>query len=335
MSCKIVVVGATNSVGRSVLSLLSESGFPASHIVALSDCDKVQRDISYGEKDKIPVVRIGDYDFSDGGVAVFCSTEAISERYVGVAAERGCLVVDSTIHSRMNDGVPLVIPGVNEECIGDRKGNIIAVPGSIVIQLLTVLAPLRQRVRIERAVLSTYHAASHVGLEGMSELYDQTKSMFMNKKVQSKEFPRQISFNCIPCVGDLAEDGRSTEEICVATETKKIIGDGVEIFATCVAVPVFVSNSMAVNLELRSHISVEDVSGLLGEIPGVAVVNQTSEMVYVTPVDCVNDEEVYVSRIRIDDTVTHGLSMWIVADNVKLSASCIAQVVKILVAAKQ
>lgn len=335
MDCKIVVVGATTSVGRASLSLLSDFGFAASQIVALSDCGKVKRDISYGESSKIPVTRIGDYDFSDGGIAVFCSTDAIAERYVDVAAKHGCIVVDSTVHSRMKEGVPLVIPHINADVISARKGNIIATPGSIAMQLLTVLYPLQQRVRIERVVLSTYHSASNVGLEGMSELYDQTKAMFMNQKTKSKEFPRQISFNCIPCVGEFADEGHTTEEIGIIDETRKVIGAELEMFATCVTVPVFVANSIAVNLELSSYISVSDVVEILGDAPGVAVVSQESEMSYVTPVDCVNDEDVYVSRVRIDNTITHGLSMWIVADNVKISASCVAQVTKLLAAAKR
>lgn len=330
MNCKIAVIGATTSVGKSILSYLSEMGVSADNVAAVTDSDKVKRDISYGENHLISVARIGDYNFSDVGIVIFVSTDAISERYVKAAVEKGCVVVDSTSHYRMADGVPLVIPHINGRDAGVGERSIIATPCSAVMQLLTVLSPLQQRVRIERVVLSTYHSASNVGLDGMAELYDQTKSMFMNQKVRSKEFPRQISFNCIPCVGDLVGEGHTTEEIGIVEESQRILGGDVEIFATCVTVPVFVSNSMVVNLEFGSYVSVEDIVELLGDAPGVAVINPESDMVYATPVDCVNDEEVYVSRIRTDRTVTHGVSMWLVADNVKLSASYITQVAKIL-----
>ncbi|MGN7678923.1 MAG: aspartate-semialdehyde dehydrogenase, partial [Anaplasma sp.] len=199
-------------------------------------------------------------------------------------------------------------------------------------QMLVALHPLHKMAKIKRIVASTYQSVSGAGKEAMSELYSQTKSMFMDKKVKSSEFPKQISFNCIPQVGELMSCGSTDEELKMSAETKKIMDDNIEVVATCVRVPVFVCHSQALHVEFHDSISREEACDVLREAPGVFVIDHHSDMMYATPVDCVDDDGVYVSRIREDKTVPHGLSMWVVSDNLRKGAALnLVQITKLLI----
>ena len=327
----IAVVGATTAVGRVVLNVLNEKGYPLGNVVALSWSDGVGKSVSYGEGANLICVGIEEYDFSASSVVIFAASDAISEKYVERATGCGCIVIDSSSFFRAQTDVPLVVPGVNDQCVGMfRKRNIVSLSCSYTSMIAAVLYPLHRFSSIERVVVSTYHSVSCIGRDAMAELYDQTKSVFMNRKIKSNEFSKQISFNCIPCVGELNDKGYTDEEVSIADEITRVLGSGVEVVVTCVLVPVFVSNSAAINVEFSADISVENVLELLGQAPNVLVVDCGSDMGYITPIDCVNDDEVYVSRIRSDTTVPHGLSMWISADNLRRSAIdlvCVAKAV--------
>ncbi|MFV9838412.1 MAG: aspartate-semialdehyde dehydrogenase [Aaplasma endosymbiont of Hyalomma asiaticum] len=324
----ISVVGATTAIGRVVLNVLSEQGYPRDGVVAVSCSEGVGKSVSYGEGFNLVCAGIEGYDFSKAAVAVFAASDAISERYVGKAASCGCVVVDHSSFSRTNDDVSLVVPGVNDLDVGlYKKGSIVATVGSCASVIATVLYPLHKFGNIERVVVSTYHSVSHLGRDAMTELYDQTKSILMNKKAVGNEFAKQISFNCIPCVGELNNEGCAEEETLISGELNMVLG-GVHAVVSCSIVPVFVSHSAWVNVEFSRQVSVGDVFDLLEEAPNVLVVDRGSDMGYITPIDCVNDDEVYVSRIRMDSTVPHGLSMWISADNLRRSALDLVSVAK-------
>ncbi|ABD43528.1 aspartate-semialdehyde dehydrogenase [Anaplasma phagocytophilum] len=328
----IAVVGATTMLGRVVLNALSEADFSYSNVVALSYSDSVGKSVSYGEKFNLTCESLDKYDFSQASIAIFTATDAISERYVREAAGRGCVVIDSSSFSRMEAGVPLIVPGVNSACIGMYKdGNIIATPCSMASQLIEVLFPLHKLVKIERVVVSTYHSVSHACRSAMNELYDQTKSIFMNGKVKPREFPRQVSFNCIPCVGEFADGDFTQEEVNISNETVKVLGGGIGVTATCVFVPVFVAHSAVINVEFSGYISKDEILEAWGQGSDVLVIEKDSEMSYTTPIECVNDSEVYVSRFRVDDTVPYGFSMWLVADNMSRTGRGLVQIAMVLI----
>ena len=330
---RIAVVGATGNVGRLVLKVLSECGFSTDNIVALSSAESAGKRLSYGENSEIRCGNLDEYDFHGSELAIFATSDVVSERYVGRAVQCGCVVIDSSSYYRMDDDVPLVIPEVNKGSIASYTNrNIIASPNCSTTQMLVALNPLRAVAGIKRVVVSTYQSVSGAGRGAMSELYDQTKAMFIDKKLDPSEFPRQISFNCIPHVGEFLEDGSTTEEWKMSAETQKIMGEGIKVVATCVRVPVFVCHSQALNIEFHSAISVEEAYEALGEAPGVLVLGGESSMKYVTPIDCVDDDAVYISRIREDATVPYGLSMWVISDNLrKGAASNLVQIAQILV----
>ncbi|AGZ80038.1 aspartate-semialdehyde dehydrogenase [Anaplasma marginale str. Dawn] len=330
---RIAVVGATGNVGRLVLKVLSERGFSVDSVVALSSAESAGKRLSYGENSEIRCGSLDEYDFHGSELAIFATSDAVSERYVGRAVQCDCVVIDSSSCYRMDDDVPLVIPEINRGAIASYTNkNIIASPNCSATQMLVALNPLRAVAGIKRVVASTYQSVSGAGRGAMSELYDQTKAMFVNKKLEPSEFPRQISFNCIPHVGEFLEDGSTTEEWKMSAEAQKIMGEDIKIVATCVRVPVFVCHSQALNIEFHSAISVDAAYEALSEAPGVLVLGNESSMQYVTPIDCVDDDVVYVSRIRKDTTVPYGLSMWVISDNLrKGAASNLVQIAQILV----
>ena len=328
----ISVVGATTAIGRMVLNVLSEHGHQRDCIVPVSYSEDVGKSVSYGADFNLVCASIEDYDFSNNSVAIFAASDAISERYVEKAASCGCVVVDHSAFSRTKGHVSLIVPGVNDQDSGIyKKGDVIATVGSCSSIIATVLYPLHKFGNIERVVISTYHSVSHFGRDAMTELYDQTKSIFMNKKVRGNEFTKQVSFNCIPCVGELNSDGCTEEETFMSRELEKVLG-GIHVVVSSSIVPVFVSHSASVNVEFSRQVSVENVFNLLDKASNVLVVDRSSDMGYVTPIDCVNDDEVYVSRIRVDSTVPHGISMWISADNLRRSALDLVHVTEAVIA---
>ncbi|MCU7611174.1 aspartate-semialdehyde dehydrogenase [Anaplasma capra] len=330
---QIAVVGATGNVGRLVLKVLSERGVSVDQVVALSSSESVGKRLSYGDDREIRCGSLDEYDFHGSELAIFATSDAVSERYVDRAVKCGCVAIDSSSCFRMEADVPLVIPEVNRDSLASYTNrNIVASPNCSTTQMLIVLNPLCKVAGIKRVVASTYQSVSGMGRDAMSELYNQTKAAFVGQKVEPTEFPRQISFNCIPHVGDFLDDGSTTEEWKMSAETKKIMGIDIEVAATCVRVPVFVCHSQALNIEFHSKISVEEAYDALSEAPGVLVLNHESSLQYVTPIDCVDDDAVYVSRIREDTTVPYGLSMWVVSDNLRKGAALnLVQITQILV----
>ncbi|WP_458695064.1 aspartate-semialdehyde dehydrogenase, partial [Wolbachia endosymbiont of Muscidifurax uniraptor] len=268
-------------------------------------------------------------------VAIFCAGSHVSEEYVPIATQAGCIVIDNSSHFRMKEGVPLIIPEINKEKIMEYKNhNIISNPNCTTIQMLLVLHLLHQKAKIKRIVASTYQSTSGAGKAAMDELYDQTKKIFMNEAKKPKIFSKQIAFNCIPHVGEFMENDSTEEEWKMQEETKKILEEDIKVTATCVRVPVFIGHAMAVNVEFDQHITEEQAREVLSEAEdsGVLVYNRREDSEYITQIDVVQENAVYVSRIRRDNTVEHGLNMWIVADNLRKGAALnIVQILEILI----
>ena len=318
---KVAVVGATGNVGREILNILDERKFPASEVVALASRNSVGKKVSYGNKE-LDIQALDDYDFSDTKIALFSPGGAVSAIHAPRAAKQGCVVIDNTSHFRMHDDVPLIVPEVNPQDLKDyKKSNIIANPNCSTIQMVVALKPLHDIAKIRRVVCATYQAVSGGGKEAMDELYDMTKTVYSNTDVTPKKFSKRIAFNVIPQIDVFLEDGSTKEEWKMKVETKKILDPNIEVEVTCVRVPVFNSHSEAVNIEFENAISVDEAREALDEEDGILVIDRPEEMKFVTPIETSTQDPVFVSRVRKDPSIKNGLSMWVVADNLRKGAA--------------
>jgi aspartate-semialdehyde dehydrogenase len=329
---KIAVVGATGNVGREILNILAERNFPADEVVALASQNSLGIKVSYGDKELNTQVLDG-YDFSGTKIGLFSPGGKVSAIHAPRAAAQGCVVIDNTSHFRMDKNVPLVIPEVNPEAIAEyKKSGIIANPNCSTIQMLVALKPLHDVAKIKRIVVSTYQAVSGGGKEAMDELYDSTKKIYANQFLEPKKFSKRIAFNVIPQIDVFMEDGYTKEEWKMKVETKKILDPKIEVEATCVRVPVFNCHSESINVEFENPISAAKARQILDDSDGVIVIDRPEEMGFVTPIEASTKDAVFVSRIRKDLSVKHGLSLWVVSDNLRKGAALNAvQIAELLV----
>jgi aspartate-semialdehyde dehydrogenase len=247
---------------------------------------------------------------------------AVSKEWSPKIGATGAVVIDNSSAWRMDPRVPLIVPEVNPDAIAlYDKLNIIANPNCSTAQLVVALKPLHDRATIKRVVVATYQSVSGAGREAMDELWMQTKKLYVGDEIVPEEFPKQIAFNVIPHGGDFLDDGYTTEEWKLEVETKKILDPKIKLTATCVRVPVFVGHSEAVNIEFENELTADEARELLRESPGLMVIDKHEDGGYATPLDCVGEFATFVSRIREDHTVEHGLSLWVVSDNLRKGAA--------------
>jgi len=216
------------------------------------------------------------------------------------------------------------VPEVNADAIaGYRKRNIIANPNCSTIQMVVALKPLLDLAPITRVVVATYQSTSGAGKSAMDELFNQTRGVFVNEPpgARSEDFTKQIAFNVIPHIDVFMDDGSTKEEWKMGVEARKILGADIAVSATCVRVPTFVGHAEAINVEFDAPVSEDAARYALANAPGIVVVDHRADEGYVTPVECAGEDPVYVSRIRTDPTVDHGLSLWVVADNLRKGAA--------------
>jgi len=322
MTYKVAVVGATGNVGREILQTLSERKFPVSEVVALASRKSVGREVSFGDTKTLKVQALEYYDFTNTDIALFSPGGKVSAEYAPKAAAAGCIVIDNTSHFRMDKDVPLIIPEVNPDAIRDfAKRNIIANPNCSTIQMLVALKPLHDAAKIKRIVVSTYQSVSGAGKSAMDELYNQTKKVYVHEMDDSVNFPKRIAFNAIPQIDVFMDDGGTKEEWKMRVETQKILDPSVEVAATCVRLPIFVGHAESINIELEKPLSADEAREILEEAPGVVVLDRREDGGYMTPQESVGEDAVFVSRIREDKSVKHGLALWVVADNLRKGAA--------------
>jgi aspartate-semialdehyde dehydrogenase len=321
MGYKVAVAGATGAVGHQIFEALDEVGFPVDDIVALASERSVGKEVSFGEQ-TLKVKDLTSFDFEGWDIGLFSPGGKVSAVHAPRAAEAGCVVIDNTSHFRMEPDIPLVVPEVNPEALaGYTNRNIIANPNCSTIQMVVALKPLHDVARIKRVVVATYQAAGGAGKAGMDELYYQTKGIYQLEDVEPKKFPKQIAFNVIPHIDVFMDDGSTKEEWKMVNETKKILDQEIEVVATCVRVPVLVGHSEAINIEFAEPIDLDQAYEALADAPGVVLLDRREDGGYATPVDCVGDPAVFVSRLREDPTVPYGLTMWVVSDNLRKGAA--------------
>ena len=323
MGYNIAVLGATGAVGHEIITILEERNFPIENIYALASKRSVGKEVSFGDK-VLKVENVENFDFSSVDIAIFSAGSDVSEKWAPIAGDKGCIVIDNTSHFRMDPDVPLIIPEVNPEALeGYRNKNIIANPNCSTIQMLVPLKPLHDLAIIKRIVVSTYQSVSGAGKSAMDELWDQTRKMFFNEieTQESKNFNKRIAFNVIPQIDKFLDDGSTKEEVKMVNETKKILDSTIEVSATCVRVPVFIGHAESVNIEFENNISIEEIRDILGDTDGVSLVDNIETETYITPIECVSDFSVFVSRLRLDHTLPSGINMWVVSDNLRKGAA--------------
>ena len=336
MGYKVAVAGATGAVGREILQCLAERAFPVDEVTALASERSVGQEVSFGEDDVLAVRELSGFDFAGYDIALFSPGAKVSAVHAPRAAKAGCTVIDNTSQFRMDPDVPLVVPEVNARALRSCKRNIVANPNCSTIQMVMALKPLHDLARVSRVVVATYQSVSGSGKAAMDELFNQTRGIYVNEQVANREFTKRIAFNVIPHCDDFMEDGETKEEWKMAVETRKILDPAIRVTASCVRVPVFVGHGEAVNAEFERPITVDAARKALSEMPGVVVVDHRADEGYVTPAECAGEDQVYVSRIRSDPTVEHGLSFWVVSDNLRKGAALNAvQIAELLTESRQ
>jgi len=261
------------------------------------------------------------FDFTGWDIGLFSPGASISAVHAPRAAAAGCVVIDNTSHFRMDHDVPLVVPEVNPQALLKIKRGIIANPNCSTIQMVVALKPLHDIARIRRVVVATYQSVSGAGKEAMDELFNQTRAIYVNDSAVPEQFTKPIAFNVIPHIDDFLDDGATKEEWKMAVETRKILDPDIAVVATCVRVPVFIGHAEAVHVEFESAISVEQAIEALRDAPGIQLIDKREDGGYITPIDSAGEDAVYVSRLRRDPTVPHGLAFWCVADNLRKGAA--------------
>ena len=323
MGYRVVVVGATGNVGREMLNILAEREFPIDELAAVASPRSQGTEIDFGETGKkLKVQSIEHFDFTGWDIALFSAGSGPTKIYAPKAAAAGCVVIDNSSLYRMDPDVPLIVPEVNPDAIdGYKARNIIANPNCSTAQMVVALKPLHDKAKIKRVVVATYQSVSGAGKEGMDELFEQSRAIFVGDQAEPKKFTKQIAFNVIPHIDVFLDDGSTKEEWKMVAETKKILDPKIKLTATCVRVPVFIGHSEALNIEFEEEISAAEAQDILREAPGVMLVDKRENGGYVTPVECVGDYSTFISRVREDSTVDNGLSLWCVSDNLRKGAA--------------
>jgi aspartate-semialdehyde dehydrogenase len=321
MGYRVAVVGATGAVGGEMMAILEEVKFPISEIYAVASRKSQGVEVSFGNR-TLKCQDLEKFDFSKVDIVLMSAGGAVSREWSPKIGAQGPIVIDNSSVWRMDPDVPLIVPEVNPDAIWDaKKKNIIANPNCSTAQLVLVLKPLHDAAVIKRVVVSTYQSVSGAGKEGMDELWNQTKAIYGLGDKEPKKFPKQISFNLIPHIGTFLDNGYTDEEAKMWNETHKMIDPTINLTVTCVRVPVFVGHSESVNIEFENPMDEDLAREILREAPGIAVVDKREPGGYITPIEAVGEFDTYVSRIRNDDTVPHGLNLWIVSDNLRKGAA--------------
>tara|TARA_A100001011_G_scaffold4232_1_gene4835 strand:+ start:2810 stop:3817 length:1008 start_codon:yes stop_codon:yes gene_type:complete len=315
----IAIVGATGNVGRKILEVLEKKELDIDNLYLLASSKSVGKKIKFRNKE-YEVLNLEKFDFTKAKITFFAAGREISEKFAYIAAKNS-IVIDNSSFFRMDSDVPLIVPQVNFEELKNIKKNIIANPNCSTAQLALCLKPLHDLFIIKRVVVSTYQSVSGGGKAPMDEMIEQTKLVLEGKKVKSRNFTKQIAFNAIPHIDMFSDDGYTKEELKMVNETKKILDNKIDLTATCVRLPISVSHSESVNLQLERPFSLENVRNALNKFDGCKVIDERVDGGYSTPIEAEGKDETFISRIREDKTIKNGLNMWIVSDNLLRGAA--------------
>jgi len=273
------------------------------------------------------------YDFAGTDICLMSAGGSVALEWAPKIAAKGCVVIDNSSAFRYDQDVPLIVPEVNADAVeGFTRKNIIANPNCSTAQLVVALKPLHDNATIKRVVVSTYQSVSGAGKDGMDELFQQSRAVFVADPTVNKKFTKRIAFNVIPHIDVFMEDGSTKEEWKVMVETKKMLDPKIKVTCTAVRVPVFIGHSESVNIEFENPITADEARAILRQAPGCLVVDKHEDGGYITPIETAGEDATYISRIREDQTIENGLNLWIVADNLRKGAALNAvQIAELLI----
>ena len=315
----IAIVGATGNVGRKILEVLEKKELSIDNLYLLASSRSAGSKINFNGKEH-EVIDLETFDFSKVKITFFAAGGKIAEKYAEKAAKH-TIVIDNSSFFRMDPDVPLIVPQVNAAEIKNMKKNIIANPNCSTAQLVIALKPLHNLFKIKRVVVSTYQSVSGGGKSPMDELIDQTKQYLDGKKIESKNFTKQIAFNVIPHIDVFADDGYTKEELKMTNETKKILDNEIDVTATCVRVPVRTGHSESINIEFDNLYDFENIIKILSNAPGCKVIDERKDGGYITPLEAEGNYTTYISRIRKDNSNVKAINIWVVSDNLLKGAA--------------
>ena len=314
------IIGATGTVGRKTIEILEKSNIQISNLFLVASEKSEGKKIKFKGKE-IQIESLKTYDFSKAQITFFAAGGKIAEEWVPKACKK-TVVIDNSKVFRMDKDVPLIVPEVNSNKLSMFKNkNIIANPNCSTIQMVVVLKPLHENFNIKRVIVSTYQSVSGAGKAPMDELISQTKEYLEEKKINSKNFTKQIAFNLIPHIDEFKEEGYTREEWKMISETKKILDPKINLTATCVRVPVMVSHAESLNVEFEKSFDIKKVRDILDKADGCKVVDERKNGGYTTPVEAENKNFTFISRIRKDNSRDNALNMWVVSDNLLKGAA--------------
>lgn len=311
----LAVVGATGMVGRTFLKVLEERNLPIDNFYVMASARSAGSKLTFMGKE-YTVEELTEHSFDKPiDIALFSAGGSTSAKFAPIAAEHGCIVVDNSAQWRQDPKVPLVVPEVNPEDIKWNSG-IIANPNCSTIQAMVVLKPLDDKYKIKRVVYSTYQAVSGAGVAGWKDLENGLKGE------APKKFPHPIANNCLPHIDVFMDNGYTKEEMKMIWETRKILHHpDMRVTATTVRVPVFNSHSESINIEFENPVDINEVKEILSKAPGVIVKDDPANNEYPLAIEAAGKDEVFVGRIRRDESVENGINIWVVADNIRKGAA--------------
>jgi len=316
----VAVAGATGAVGREMLKVLGQRRFPARRVVALASGRSAGKRLPYLDGQLI-VEEMTPESFVGVDIALFSAGASVSREFRDAVTAAGTVMIDNSSAFRMDDDVPLVVPEVNPGDVEWHSG-VIANPNCSTIQMVVALKPLHDLVPIKRVVVSSYQAASGAGAAAMDELYSQSRDFLMGQQLTVEQFAHRIAFNCIPQIDVFLDDGSTKEEWKMVVETKKIMhAPDIQVSATCVRVPVLRCHSESVNVEFSEPVALEAARAALDSSPGITVLDDPETQTYPMPAMLEGTDDTYIGRLRVDPTVPSGLSMWVVADQLRKGAA--------------
>ena len=316
----VAVVGATGAVGTEMIEVLEEREFPVARLVPLASTRSAGGTVTF-KGNEVPLEVLTKDSFAGVDIALFSAGADLSREFAPIAVKAGAVVIDNSAAWRMTPEVPLVVPEVNAHDIQRHKG-IIANPNCSTIQMVVALKPLHDEARIKRIVVTTFQSVSGTGKDAMDELMVECQDLLSFKSASPKVYPYQIAFNCLPQIDDFLPSGYTKEEMKMVHETRKIMGDqSIQVTATTVRVPVYVGHSEAVNIETERKLSANEARAILSAAPGVLLYDDPAHKIYPMPLEVAGKDEVYVGRIREDESIANGLNLWVVADNLRKGAA--------------
>ncbi|MBQ9732094.1 MAG: aspartate-semialdehyde dehydrogenase [Alphaproteobacteria bacterium] len=323
---KIAVIGVEEGLGREVINLLAEQGCRPQDVFAVAPRSVMGNMISFGEDADLDILSLDKFDFNSVQVAIFATTTELAKKYIPIAQKNGVKIIDASGAMLSNPDIPMILSGFNNDKISD----VVSVPSAEVMPLLQALQNIHKQYQITRVVASVYASTNFYGRAGMDELFNQTRKIFMNDTLADDQsvFHKQIAFNVIPHIGDFIGEETSVEW-AFNTEVKQVFGGNIKSHANCAIIPAFLGQAQYINIETQKEFDVDEAKSLLQKTKGIVVFDKQTDGGYVTLTDVQGEDNVYISRLRQDSSVENGISLWCVADNLRVSAINIVNIIKL------